>query len=70
MKDFKKLREQAVRQEFRQTPMLCEGDYFMSAITGVKRKVHRTGVNYCIIVTEGGNMFREWVKDVRPINKP
>jgi|TARA_A100001388_G_C28699249_1_gene465299 hypothetical protein len=70
MKDFKKLREQAVRQEFRQTPMLCEGDYVMSARTGEKGKIHRTGVNYCIIVTEGGNMFREWVKDVRPINKP
>ena len=52
MKDFKKLREQAVRQEFRQTPMLCEGDYVMSARTGEKGKIHRTGVNYCIIVTE------------------
>ena len=46
------------------------GDYVMSARTGEKGKIHRTGVNYCIIVTEGGNMFREWVKDVRPINKP
>ena len=50
MKDFKKLREQAVRQEFRQTPMLCEGDYVMSARTGEKGKIHRTGVNYASLL--------------------
>tara|TARA_B100000700_G_scaffold102374_1_gene115493 strand:- start:4181 stop:4396 length:216 start_codon:yes stop_codon:yes gene_type:complete len=68
MKNFKKLREQAVRQQFRKTDVLKEGDYIMSSRTGQKGKIHRSGVNYVICVTEDGDMFREWVKDVRAIN--
>ena len=68
MKNFKKLREQAVRQQFRKTDVLKEGDYIMSSRTGQKGKIHRAGVNYVICVTEDGAMFREWVKDVRAIN--
>jgi len=69
MKNFKKLREQAVRQQFRKTDVLKEGDYIMSSRTGQKGKIHRSGVNYVICVTEGGEMFRAWVKDIRTINR-
>ena len=68
MKNFKKLREQAVRQQFRKTDVLKEGDYIMSSRTGQKGTIHRTGPNYVICVTEGGDMFRECVKDLRAIN--
>ena len=69
MKDFKKIREQALRQSFRKKLVFIEGDYVMNAITGQKGTIHRAGVNYVICVTEGGEMFRAWVKDIRDINR-
>ncbi len=69
MKDFKKIREQALRQNFRKKEVFVEGDYVMSAVTGQKGTIHRTGTNYVICVTEGGDMFRAWVKDIRGINR-
>ena len=69
MKDFKKLREQALRQNFRKKEVFVEGDYVMNAITGQKGTIHRSGVNYVIWVTESGEMFRAWVKDIRDINR-
>ena len=70
MKDFKRMREQALRQQFRKTEVFIEGDYVMSSVTGQKGTIHRSGVNYVICVTESGEMFRAWVKDIRDINKP
>lgn len=67
MKDFKKLREQAVRQQYRQTDTFIEGDMIMNALTGEKGTIHRSGVNYVIAITESGNMFRAWVKDIRAV---
>ena len=43
MKDFKKLREQALRQHYRKKEVFVEGDYVMNAITGQKGKIHRAG---------------------------
>ena len=70
MKDFKKIREQALRQSFRKKLLFTEGYYVMNAITGQKGTIHRSGVNYVICVTEDGEIFRAWVKDIRDINKP
>ena len=67
MKDFKKLREQAVRQQHSQTDTFAEGDMIMNALTGEKGTIHRSGVNYVIAITESGSMFREWVKDIRAV---
>ena len=69
MKDFKRMREQALRQQFRKTEVFIEGDYVMSSVPGQKGTIHRSGVNYVICVTEGGEMFRAWVKDIRAINR-
>lgn len=69
MKDFRKLRERVIRQEYRQTEVFKEGDVVMSSVTGQKGTIHRAGVNYVIAITEDGNMFRAWVKDIRSINK-
>ena len=40
----------------------------MSSLTGDKGRIHRSGVNYVIVVSESGKMFRAWVKDIRGIN--
>ena len=43
MKNFKKIREQALRQQVRQTQVFSEGDHIMNSNTGdkgvIKRKV-------------------------------
>ena len=41
MKDFKKLREQAVRQQHRQSDTFAEGDTIFNALTGQKGVIHR-----------------------------
>ena len=68
MKDFKKLREEALRQQQRQQEVFKEGDTVMSSRTGDKGHIHRVGGNYAIVITEHGNMFREWIKNIRTIN--
>lgn len=68
MKDFKKLREEALRQQQRQHEVFKEGDFVMSSRNGDKGHIHRVGGNYAIIISEDGNMFREWIKNIRTIN--
>ena len=68
MKDFKKLREEALRQQQRQEERCKEGDAVMSSRTGEKGHLHRVGGNYAIVISEEGNMFREWIKNIRSIN--
>ena len=40
----------------------------MSARTGDRGHIHRVGGNYAIVISEDGNMFREWIKNIRSIN--
>jgi hypothetical protein len=61
MKDFKKLREEALRQQQRQQEIFKEGDAVMSSRTGDKGHIHRVGGNYAIVISEDGEMFREWI---------
>ena len=68
MKDFKKLREEALRQQQRQQEVFKEGDAVMSSRTGEKGHIHRVGGNYANVISEEGNMFREWIKNIRSIN--
>tara|TARA_B100000035_G_scaffold298332_1_gene291961 strand:+ start:597 stop:851 length:255 start_codon:yes stop_codon:yes gene_type:complete len=68
MKDFKKLREEALRQQQRQQLVFREGDAVMSSRTGEKGHIHRVGGNYAIVISEEGQMFREWIKNIRSIN--
>ena len=68
MKDFRKLREEALRQQQRQQEVFKEGDAVMSARTGDKGHIHRVGGNYAIVIAEEGHMFREWIKNIRSIN--
>jgi len=68
MRDFKKLREQALRQQQRQEDFFKEGDIVMSSLTGDKGHIHRVGGNYAIVISESGEMFRSWIKDIRHVN--
>jgi len=68
MKDFKKLREEALRQQQRHDEVFKEGDFVMSSRNGERGTIHRVGGNYAIIITEDGEMFREWIKTIRSIN--
>jgi hypothetical protein len=68
MKDFKKLREEALRQQQRHQEVFKEGDAVMSSRSGDKGIIHRVGGNYAIVISEEGNMFREWIKNIRSIN--
>ena len=67
MKDFRKIREQALRHTS-SNDVISEGDIVMSARTGDKEQFI-TGVNYAIVVTEDGRML-ERGKDIRAINRP
>ena len=67
-KDFKKIREEALRQQQRQQEVFKEGDAVMSSRTGDKGHIHRVGGNYAIVISEEGQMFREWMKNIRSIN--
>ena len=49
MKDFKKLREEALRQQQRQKEVFKKGDVVMSSRTGDKGYIHRIGGNYAIV---------------------
>jgi len=68
MKDFRTLREQAIRQQYRAKDVFVEGDYIMSSVTGEKGRIHRSGTNYVIAITEDDKMFRAWIKDIREVN--
>lgn len=68
MKNFKQLRQETLRERYIQKEVFQEGDYVMSAITGEKGRIHRSGTNYVIVITEDNKMFRAWVKDIREVN--
>jgi hypothetical protein len=68
MKNFKQLRQETLRERYIQKEVFQEGDYVMSAVTGEKGRIHRSGTNYVIVITEDDKMFRAWVKDIREVN--
>ncbi|MGA0790771.1 MAG: ribonucleotide reductase [Pelagibacteraceae bacterium] len=68
MKNFKQLRQETLRERYIQKEVFQEGDYVMSAVTGEKGRIHRSGTNYVIVITEDSRMFRAWVKDIREVN--
>ena len=63
MKSFKEVFEQSQQKSYRLGEVFSEGDWVRNA-DGQVGKIHRRGINYVIAVTEEGDMFRAWVKDV------
>ena len=64
MRDFKDLKNKADQQRFRLKEVYQPGDLVFNSNTGETGRVHRAGPNYVIAVTEQGDMFRAWVKDI------
>ena len=65
MKNFKQLRQESTHQRYRQKEIFQEGDTVTNLKTGQVGVIHCSGVNYVIALTESGEMFRAWVKDIR-----
>lgn len=63
MKSFKEIFEQSQQKSYRLGEVFSEGDWVRNA-DGQVGKIHRRGINYVIAITEEGEMFRAWVKDV------
>lgn len=68
MKNFKEFRKEANKERYIKKEIFQEGDTIFNVSSGQKGKIIRPGVNYVIAVTEQGEMFRAWVKDIREIN--
>jgi hypothetical protein len=67
MKNFKQLRQESTHQRYRHKGIFQEGDVIIHNTTGQTGTIHRSGVNYVIAITESGEMFRAWVKDIREV---
>jgi hypothetical protein len=64
MKPLKELLQQSQQKSYMLGNMFAEGDWIKNS-EGQSGKIHRRGVNYVIAVTEEGEMFRAWVKDIK-----
>jgi hypothetical protein len=64
MKSLKELLVQSKQKSYMLGNMFAEGDLVENNL-GEVGKIHRRGVNYVIAVTEEGEMFRAWVKDIK-----
>lgn len=64
MKSLKELLVQSKQKSYMLGMAFAEGDVIKNT-NGQVGKIHRRGVNYIIAVTEEGEMFRAWVKDIK-----
>lgn len=69
MKDFRDIKKTADQQRFRLKEVYQPGDLVMNINTGEKGRVHRSGPNYVIAITEAGIMFRAWITDIREVQE-
>lgn len=57
-----------VRDLYVKGEIFNEGDWVQSKVTEQVGKIIRRGANYLICVTEGGDMFKPWIKDVTNVS--
>ena len=57
-----------VRDLYVKGEIFNEGDWVRSEVTEQVGKIIRRGTNYLICVTEDGNMFKPWIKDVTDVS--
>lgn len=67
MKSLKDILQQSQQKSYMLGKVFAEGDWVKN-IDGQIGKIHRRGVNYIIAVTEEGDMFRAWVKDIKEVD--
>lgn len=56
--------EQELREMYIKGEIFKEGDIVQSLVTEMIGKIIRRGTNHLICVTEDGEMFKSWIKDV------
>jgi|TARA_Y100000033_G_scaffold49369_1_gene57614 hypothetical protein len=62
---FSDFNSDAKRTSFRHGVIFSVGEYISLLSEEKVGKVHRTGPNYVIAVTEDGEMFRAWIDDIK-----
>ncbi len=67
MKSIKELLQQSKQKSYILGKVFEEGSWVKN-MDGMIGKIHRRGVNYVIAVTEEGEMFRAWVKDIKEVD--
>lgn len=61
--------EQELREMYIMGEIFKEGDTVQSLVTEMVGKIIRRGTNHLICVTEDGEMFKSWIKDVVEVTK-
>lgn len=60
-----KITEQELREKYIKGEIFKEGDYVESILNENVGKIIRRGTNHLICVTENGEMFKSWIRDVK-----
>ena len=60
--------ETDLREKYLNGDIFNEGDLVKNINTEQIGKIIRRGTNYLICVTEGGDMFKSWIKDVEELS--
>lgn len=60
--------ETDLREKYINGDIFNDGDFVKNINTEQIGKIIRKGTNYLICVTEGGEMFKSWIKDVEEIS--
>lgn len=60
--------ETDLREKYLNGDIFNDGDLIKNINTEQVGKIIRRGTNYLICVTEGGEMFKSWIKDVEEIS--
>ena len=60
--------ETDLREKYLNGDIFNEGDLVKNINTEKIGKIIRRGTNYLICVTEGGDMFKSWIKDVEELS--
>lgn len=64
-----KIEEKELREKYISGEIFKEGDTVQSLVTEMVGKIIRRGTNHLICVTEDGDMFKSWIKDVVEVNE-
>jgi hypothetical protein len=60
--------ETDLREKYLNGDIFNDGDFVKNINTEQVGKIIRRGTNYLICVTEGGDMFKSWIKDVEELS--
>lgn len=64
-----KLDPSGLREAYLSKRLFNVGSFVENDNTGLVGKIIRAGTNYIIALTEGGEMFKSWIRDVRQVKR-